>query len=196
MAVTTQMVKDLRQRTGAGVLDCKKTLEETDGDMDRAVQILREKGLAAAARKGDRPAADGRIEAYVHTGSRLASLVEVNCETDFVARTDPFRELCHDLAMQVAATNPQWISRDDVPAEVVEAEKQAQRDQMAGQNKPERIIERIVEGKLAKFYEQKCLLEQPFIKDDSITIQQLVTESIAKLGENIVIRRFARFQIG
>lgn len=196
MAVTTQMVKDLRQRTGAGVLDCKKTLEETDGDMDRAVQILREKGLAAAARKGDRPAADGRIEAYVHTGNRLASLVEVNCETDFVARTDPFRELCHDLAMQVAATNPQWISRDDVPAEVVEAEKQAQRDQMAGQNKPERIIERIVEGKLAKFYEQKCLLEQPFIKDDSITIQQLVTESIAKLGENIVIRRFARFQIG
>jgi len=190
------MVKDLRQRTGAGVLLCKKALEETDGDMDRAAQILRQKGLAAAARKVDRLAADGRIEAYVHTGSKLASLVEVNCETDFVARTDPFRELCHDLAMQVAATNPQWVSRDDVPAEVVEAEKQTQRDQMAGQNKPEQIIERIVEGKLAKFHEQKCLLEQPFIKDDSKTIQQLVTESIAKLGENIVIRRFARFQIG
>jgi len=195
MAVTMQMVKELRQTTQAGVLDCKKALEQTDGDMERAVQVLRERGLDAAAKRADRATADGRVDAYVHQGSKLASLVEVNCETDFVARTDEFKQLAHDLAMQVAATNPRWVCREDVPEDVVEAEKRDYRAQMAGQNKPDHIMARIIEGKMAKFYQENCLLEQAFIKDDAKTIQQLLTETIAKLGENIVVKRFARFQI-
>ncbi|MCD6520386.1 MAG: translation elongation factor Ts [Anaerolineae bacterium] len=195
MAITTEMIKELRQLTGAGVLDCKKALEEAGGDMEKAAEILREKGLAAAAKKANRVAADGRVEAYVHTGNKLGALIEVSCETDFVARTEEFRTLCHDLAMQVAAANPRWVSREDIPPEVIEAEKEAYRKQLADQNKPEHIIERIIEGKLAKFYQENCLLEQPFIKDEEKTIQELVTEAIARLGENIVIRRFARFQI-
>jgi len=195
MAITTEMIKELRQLTGAGVLDCKKALEEAGGDMEKAAEILREKGLAAAAKKANRVAADGRVEAYVHTGNKLGALIEVSCETDFVARTEEFRALCHDLAMQVAAANPRWVSREDIPPEVIEAEKEAYRKQLADQNKPEHIIERIIEGKLAKFYQENCLLEQPFIKDEEKTIQELVTEAIARLGENIVIRRFARFQI-
>jgi len=195
MTVTMQMVKELRQTTQAGVLDCKKALEQTDGDMERAVQVLRERGLDAAAKRADRATADGRVDAYVHQGSKLASLVEVNCETDFVARTDEFKQLAHDLAMQVAATNPRWVCREDVPEDVVEAEKRDYRAQMAGQNKPDHIMARIIEGKMAKFYQENCLLEQAFIKDDAKTIQQLLTETIAKLGENIVVKRFARFQI-
>jgi len=195
MAITTEMIKELRQLTGAGVLDCKKALEEAGGDMEKAAEILKEKGLAAAAKKANRVAADGRVEAYVHTGNKLGALIEVSCETDFVARTEEFRTLCHDLAMQVAAANPRWVSREDIPPEVIEAEKEAYRKQLADQNKPEHIIERIIEGKLAKFYQENCLLEQPFIKDEEKTIQELVTEAIARLGENIVIRRFARFQI-
>jgi elongation factor Ts len=196
MAITTQMVKDLRQTTGAGVMDCRKALEATDGDMNKATEILREKALAAAAKKADRTAADGRIEAYVHPGNKLATLIEVSCETDFVARTEQFRDLCHDLAMQVAAACPRWVSRADVPAADLEAEKNAYREQMASENKPAAVMERIMEGKLAKFYQENCLLEQPFIKDDSKNVQQLVTEAIGKLGENILIRRFARFKIG
>ncbi len=195
MAVTTEMIKQLRQETGAGVLDCKKALDATGGDMEKAKDILKEKGLAAAAKKAERTASDGRVEAYIHTGDKLGTLVEVNCETDFVARTAKFQALCHDVAMQIAATNPTYVSREDIPEEVLEAEKQEYRAQMADENKPEAIMERIIEGKLAKFYQEKCLLEQPWIRDDSKTIQQLLAESIAEMGENIVISRFARFQI-
>jgi len=195
MAITAEMVKELRELTGAGVLDCKKALEATAGDREKAAIILREKGLAAAAKKADRKAADGRVEAYVHSGNKLATIVEVNCETDFVARTEQFIAFCHDLAMQVAAQNPRWVSREDISAADLEAQKEEYREQMAAENKPQALWERIMEGKLAKFYQESCLLEQPFIKDDTKTIQQLLIETIAKLGENIVIKRFARFQI-
>ncbi len=196
MAITAEMVKELRELTGAGILDCKKALEATGGDKEKAAIILREKGLAVAAKKADRVAADGRVEAYVHPGNKLAALVEVNCETDFVARTEQFIAFCHDLAMQVAASNPSWISRENIPPDVLEAQKEEFRKELAAENKPREAWERIIEGKLAKFYQQSCLLEQPFIKDETRTIQQLLTETIAKLGENIVIKRFARFQIG
>ena len=196
MAVTTQMIKELRALTQAGVLDCKKALDETDGDLEKAATILREKGLVAAAKKADREAAQGLVEAYIHAGAQLGVLLEVNCETDFVARTDTFRSLCHDLAMQVAATSPKWVSRQDIPVDELDSEKKVYLQQFADDSKPEHILERIIEGKLAKFYEENCLLEQPFIRDDSRTVQGLVTEAIAKLGENIVVRRFTRFQIG
>lgn len=196
MATTTDMVKELRELTGAGVLDCKRALDETGGDMEEAATLLRERGLAAVAKKADREVLEGRIEAYIHTDSKLAALVEVNCETDFVARTQEFIDLSHDLAMQVAASNPAYISREDVPEAVIEAERAAYRAQMADDPKPDHIIERIIEGKLGKFYEEKCLLEQPFIRDEDKTVQQLLNEAIAKLGENVVIRRFARFRIG
>ncbi|MHB0857008.1 MAG: translation elongation factor Ts [Anaerolineae bacterium] len=196
MAITTEMVKELRQATGAGFLDCKKALDKTEGDMAKASELLREKGLVAAAKKVDRTAADGRIETYVHPGAKLGVLIEVSCETDFVARTEQFQQLCHDLAMQVAAAKPEWVGRQDVPTEVIEGQKSQYRDEMANQNKPENVMERIIEGKLTKFFQEKCLLEQPFIKDDSMAVQQLLTDAIAKLGENIVVRRFARFQIG
>jgi elongation factor Ts len=164
--------------------------------MGRAASLLRERGLAAAAKKAERQVMEGRIEAYIHPGSKLATLIEVNCETDFVARTEQFIELTHDLAMQVAAANPDYVSREDIPLTVIEAQRAAYQAQMAGDPKPDHIVERIIEGKLGKFYEDKVLLEQPFIKDENKTVQQLLTEAIAKLGENIVIRRFARFKIG
>jgi elongation factor Ts len=195
MAVTTEMIKQLRELTGAGVLDCKKALEETDGDFEAASEILKQKGLAAAAKKVDRTAGDGLVEAYIHAGAKLGVLLEVNCETDFVARTEEFQSFCHDVAMQIAAANPLWVSREDVPAEALAEQKEAVRAEMAGENKPEHVMERIMEGKLAKFYQESCLLDQAFIKDDEKTIQQLLTEAIAKLGENIVVKRFARFQI-
>ena len=194
-AITAAMVKELREATGAGVLDCKQALEANDGDFEQAVVYLREKGKAAAAKRAEREAEEGLIGAYVHAGSKVAALVEVNCETDFVAHTDEFQQLAHDLAMQVVAARPSYLSREDVPAEVLEAERNIYRAQMEDSGKPEHILERIIEGKLAKFYQENCLLEQPFIKDEEKTIQELVTEAIARLGENIVIRRFARFQI-
>ena len=196
MAVTTEMIKQLRELTGAGVLDCKKALEETNGDFEAASEILKQKGLAAAAKKVDRDAGDGLVEAYIHAGSKLGVLVEINCETDFVARTAEFQAFCHDVAMQIAAASPSWVSRSDVPKEVLAEQKDAIRAEMAGENKPEHVMERIMEGKLVKFYQENCLLDQAFIKDDEKTIQQLLTGTIAKLGENIVIKRFARFQIG
>ena len=196
MAVTTEMIKQLRELTGAGVLDCKKALEETNGDFEAASEILKQKGLAAAAKKVDRDAGDGLVEAYIHAGSKLGVLVEINCETDFVARTEEFQAFCHDVAMQIAAANPSWVSRSDVPEDVLAEQKDAIRAEMAGENKPEHVMERIMEGKLVKFYQENCLLDQAFIKDDEKTIQQLLTGTIAKLGENIVIKRFARFQIG
>lgn len=196
MEITIEMVKELRTATGAGVLECRKALEAAGGDFDAAVKTLREKGLAAAAKKADREANEGLIGHYIHQGSKVASLVEVNCETDFVARTDEFRTLVHDLAMQVAAARAQYLRPEDVPAEVLEQEKAIFRAQLADENKPAHVIERIVEGKVTKFYEDTCLVEQPFIKDPSVKVKDLVTGSIAKLGENIRIRRFARFAVG
>ncbi len=195
MDITTEMVKDLRQRTGAGVLDCKKALEEVNGDMEQATKLLRKKGLAIAAKKAEREAHEGLVEAYVHTGGKLGVLLELNCETDFVARTEDFQELAHDLAMQVAATNPRYLTPDDIPDEVLERERERQREQV-GEGKPEDIVERIVEGKLTKYYEDVCLLEQPFIKDEGLTVRDLVTSKITKLGENIKVRRFTRFELG
>lgn len=196
MAITSEMVKELRQATGAGVLDCKKALEASNGDFDKAVEYLREKGLAAAAKRAMRTANDGIIGVYIHHGNRVAAMVELNCETDFVARTEEFQTLAHDLAMQVAATQPQYLSREDVPPEVIEAEKQIYRAQMADQNKPDHIVERIVEGKLEKFYQESCILEQTFIKDEDLTIDDLIKNAVAKIGENIVLSRFVRYQVG
>jgi elongation factor Ts len=190
------MVKELRQATGAGVLDCKKALEASNGDFDKAVEYLREKGLAAAAKRAMRTANDGVIGVYVHHGNRVAVMVELNCETDFVARTEEFQTLAHDLAMQVAATQPQYLSREDIPPEVIEAEKQIYRAQMADQNKPDHIVERIVEGKLEKYYQEACILEQTFIKDEDLTVDDLIKNAVAKIGENIVLSRFVRYQVG
>jgi elongation factor Ts len=190
------MVKELRDMTGAGVLDCKNILVETDGDMDKAVERLREKGLAKAAKKMDREANEGVIGHYVHAGSQVAAIIEVNCETDFVARTDEFQDFAHDMAMQVVASTPEYVSIEDVPEEIVVQEKAIYREQFVDEGKPEHILDRIVEGKMAKFYERVCLLEQPFIKDTDKKISELVREMIATLGENIVLKRFARFAVG
>ncbi len=196
MQITTQMVKELRQATGAGVLDCRKALEAADGDFDKAVTMLREKGLAAAAKKASREAKEGLIGNYVHPGAKMAAIIEVNCETDFVARTPEFQTLVKDLAMQVVAARPRWLSPEDVPAEVIEQERAIYRKQLEEEGKPEHIMDRIIEGKLKKFYDENCLLEQAFIKDTDIKIKDMVTNAIARLGENIRIRRFARFEVG
>jgi elongation factor Ts len=196
MAITTEMVKELRERTGAGVLDCRKALQQAEGDLDKAINILRQQGIAAAAKKAARVAREGLVEAYVHAGARVGSLVEVNCESDFVARTPEFRALAHDLAMQVAAAKPLYVSRDDVPAEVVEAKRKLYEAELAEEPKPAHVKESIVTGKLNKFFEDVCLMEQPFIKEETTRIRDLVAQHIAKLGENIVVRRFARFAIG
>ena len=196
MEITTDMVKELRAATGAGVLDCRNALQQAGGDFEKAVELLREKGLATAAKKAGREAREGVIASYVHMGGRIAALVEVNCETDFVARTPEFQQLAKDLAMQVVAANPQYLRPEDVPEEVLEREKAAYRAQAAASGKPEHVIDRIVEGKLEKFYEETCLLRQPFIKDEEITVQDLLVQAIAKLGENIVIRRFVRYELG
>ena len=196
MDITLEMVKELREKTGAGVLDCKNMLIETEGDLEEAVERLREKGLAKAQKKMDREASEGLIGYYVHPGERLAALVEVNCETDFVARTPEFVSFAHDMAMQVAASRPQYVSIEDIP-EVVLAEHQAgYRQEMVDEGKPERILDQIVEGKMRKFYEQVCLLEQPFIKDEDKKVGELLKEMIVALGENVVLRRFCRLEIG
>ena len=194
--ITAEMVKLLREATSAGVLDCKKALTESNGDFEAAAELLRKKGLAAAAKKASREANEGVIGNYVHTGARVASLVEVNCETDFVARTDRFQQLVRDLAMHVTAARPSWVSRDEVPADVIAKELEIYREQMASSGKPPQVIDKIVEGKLDKWYGDMCLLEQAFVKDPNITIQDLLTSSIAALGENIKVRRFARLEIG
>lgn len=186
----------MRETTGAGVLDCKKALDETGGNVEEAARILREKGLAKAAKKAERATAEGRVEAYIHQGAKLATLVEVNCETDFVARTEQFQELAHNLAMHIAAASPQWVSRQDIPESVIEAEKNLYRSEVENEGKSERVAERIIEGKLDKFYKENVLLEQAYIRDESMTIQDVLNSAIAKMGENIVIRRFVRFQIG
>lgn len=196
MAVTAEMVKQLREKTGAGMMDCKRALQETNGDMDKAAEYLREKGLAEASKRAGRTAAEGVIESYIHLGSKLGVLVEVNCETDFVARTDEFREFAKDIAMQVAAANPLYLAPEDVPAEVLAKEKEILRVQAMNEGKPEKVVDRIVEGRLAKFYSENCLLEQPFIKDQDKKVSDLLSEKIARIGENIIIRRFVRFQLG
>ena len=196
MKITTAMVKELREETGAGVLDCKNALQETDGDFDKAVEYLRQKGLAAAAKRADRVASEGTIGNYVHAGSRVAALVEVNCETDFVAMTDDLLVLAHDLAMQVVAAKPKYLLPEDIPAEVMEAEKETYWAQMEDLGKPEHVVDKIVEGKLQKYYQEVCLMQQPFIKDEGLTVQDLATQVAAKLGENIVVRRFVRFELG
>ncbi|MGQ9585048.1 MAG: translation elongation factor Ts [Anaerolineae bacterium] len=194
--ITAEMVKQLRGITGAGVLDCRNALSAAEGDMERAIGILREKGLDEATKKMGRAANEGTIGSYVHAGSRVAALVELNCETDFVARTEEFQALAHDLAMQVVASKPRYVSLEDVPADVLDKEREAYRAQGVGSGKPEHIVERIVQGKLDKFLDEVCLMRQPFIKDDSMTVEELIRQAIAKLGENIVVRRFARLAVG
>jgi elongation factor Ts len=190
------MVKELRERTGAGVLECKKALEEFGGDFDKAAESLRVKGLAIAARKVDRVAREGLIEAYVHGGGRVASLVELNCETDFVARTQEFRTLAHDLAMQVVAAEPQYLAPADVPSETLAAKRAEFYSEAQGDGRAGEEIESIVAGRLEKYLAQVCLLRQPFIKDERHTVQELINDGIAKLGENIVVRRFVRYELG
>lgn len=196
MTIATETIKKLRQATGAGVLDCKRALEASEGDLEKAAAYLQRKGLAAAAKKANRATKEGLIGNYVHADGRLAALVELNCETDFVARTEEFRKLAHDLAMQVTATDPQYLSPEDIPAEVLSAKRDEYRARAKEEGKPERVIERIVEGKLEKFYEEVCLLKQPFIKDDDLSVEELITQTIAKVGENIVVRRFVRCELG
>jgi elongation factor Ts len=190
------MVKELRDATSAGILDCRNALEATDGDFDAAVDYLREKGLAQAAKRMDREANDGVIASYIHSGGRIGVLVEVNCETDFVARTDEFQTFVNDVAMQIAAMAPLYVEREDVPESVTDHERELYRNQALEQGKPEHVIDRIVEGRLEKFYSQICLMEQEFIRNDEKTIEELLKEMISKTGENIVIRRFARFERG
>lgn len=194
--ITAAMIKKLRDATGAGMLDCKNALSDNEGDFDKATDALRTKGLAGASKKEGRAVQEGLIGTYVHTGAKKACLVEVNCETDFVARTDQFQDLARDLAMHIVAENPQYVRREDVPNQEVEREKSIYRDQMRNEGKPEQILDRIVTGKLDKFYAEICLLEQTFIKDPDVTIADLIKHNIATLGENIVINRFSRFSVG
>lgn len=198
MASSAEQVKELRDRTGAGVMDCKAALEASQGDIQGAVEHLRKKGLADAAKKAHREAKDGVVASYIHPGSKIGVLVEINCETDFVARTDDFQQLVKDVAMQVAAANPSFVSREEVPGAVVEKEREIYRQQMADQKKPPQVIDKIIEGKLEKFYAESCLLEQPFIRDATgkTRLKDMVDQATAKMGERIVVKRFARFQVG
>ena len=194
--ITAQMVKELREKSGAGFMDCKKALVETNGDLAEAELYLRKQGIAVAQKKASREANEGSIGSYIHAGSKLGVMVAVNCETDFVARTDEFRQLVHDLAMHIAATDPQFIRKEDVSSGVLDREKQVQRERALQEGKPERVIDKIVEGRLGKFYQEICLLEQPFVKDNSVTVGELITSKIAKLGEKIAVSRMARFKVG
>lgn len=196
MAVTAAQVKELREKTGAGMLDCKKALEEANGDLTKAAELLREKGLAAAANKAGRIATEGAVGSYIHGGGRIGVLVEINCETDFVAKTDQFQALVKDIAMHISATNPRYVKREEVPNEDLDKEREILRNQALNEGKPEKIVDKMVEGRLNKFYEEYCLLEQPFIKDPDKTIQQLLNEKISTIGENISVRRFVRYELG
>ena len=196
MEVSAAVVKELREKTGAGFMDCKKALAETGGSLEKAVDYLRQKGLAAAAKKADRVATDGAVGAYVHPGGKIGVLVEVNCETDFVARTTEFQALLKDIAMQVAAASPRYVRREDVLAEELEKEKSIYRQQALEAGKPERVVEKIIEGKMDRFYSEVCLLEQAFIKDPDKKVSAIVNEAVARLGENIQVRRFARYHLG
>jgi len=192
--ISAKMVGDLRAKTGAGLMDCKRALTESEGNEDAAIDILRKKGIASAAKKADRAASDGLVESYIHMGGKVGVLIEVNCETDFVAKTDDYKKLVRDIAMHIAATSPTCVTREEVPAEIIQKEKEIAADQVKG--KPENIVDKIVSGKMEKVFQEIVLMEQPFVKNTDQTIEDLLKEQISKLGENIVIRRFARFQIG
>jgi elongation factor Ts len=196
MAITAQMVKELREKTGAGMMDCKKALSEADGDFDKAAQMLREKGIAKAAKREGRTTAEGVVASYIHPGDKLGVLVEVNCETDFVARTDQFREFARDIAMHVAAVNPLFVNREQVEPSVVEKEKEIYRQQALNDGKPEKVVDKIIEGRLEKYYSEIVLLEQPFVKDNDKTVEEYLKETMAAVGENVQINRFARFRLG
>ena len=194
--ITAQQVKELRERTGVGMMDCKRALNEANGDMDKAIELLREKGLAAAAKKAGRIAAEGIVEAYIHMGGKIGVMVEVNCETDFVAKTAEFKAFVRDIAMHIAAANPTYLKKEDVPQDVRDKEMEILRQQALNEGKPEKIVERMVQGRIEKFYKDVCLLEQPFVKDNDKTINQMVQEQIATIGENMNIRRFVRYEMG
>lgn len=194
--VTAGMVKELREKTGAGMMDCKKALSESNGDMEKAIEILREKGIASAAKKAGRIAAEGLVDSYIHGDGRIGVLVEVNIETDFAAKNEEFKAFVKDIAMQVAAAKPEYVRREEVPADIIEKEKEILKAQALNEGKPEKIVEKMVEGRIEKFYKEVCLLEQPWVKDPDKSIQELLNEKIATIGENINIRRFARFERG
>ena len=196
MEVTAQMVKQLRERTGAPMMDCKAALGESQGDVEKAIDVLRKKGLSQAAKKSGRVTAEGAVGSYIHAGGKIGVLVEVNCETDFVARTEGFQELLRDIAMHIAAADPKFVGREEVTPEVLEREREIFRDQALASGKPANIVDKIVDGKLEKYYSEHVLLEQPFVKDPDKTISQLVAERVGKIGENIKVRRFARFKLG
>lgn len=196
MAISAKLVKELRDKTGAGMMDCKKALTETNGDMDKAMEYLREKGIAKAAKKADRIAAEGVVESYIHAGGRIGVLVEVNCETDFVAKTDEFKTFVRDIAMQIAAMNPKYVRSEEIPESEIEKERKILRQQALEEGKPENIVDKMVEGRLKKHFKEICLLDQAFVKDPDKTVDQLVKEMIAKIGENINVRRFVRFEMG
>lgn len=196
MEITAALVKELRERTGAGMMDCKKALMESNGDIEKAIEYLREKGLAAAAKKAGRIAAEGAVDSYIHMGGKIGVLVEVNCETDFVANTDQFKAFCHDVAMHIAAANPLFVTKEEVPTDALNKEKDIFRAQALNEGKPEKIVERMVEGRIEKYYKEVCLMEQPFVKDPDKTIGDLVSDMTIAIGEKISIRRFTRYERG
>jgi len=195
-AITAEMVKQLRDKTGAGMMDCKTALAESGGDMEKAIEILRKKGLASAAKRAGRATNNGLIGHYIHMGGKVGVLVEVNCETDFVARTDDFQTLAKEIAMHIAAADPKFVRREDIPAEVLEKEREIYRAQFAGSGKPANVIEKIVDGKLESYYAQVCLMDQPSVRDPNVTVQQMVSAATAKTGENVTVSRFCRFKLG
>jgi len=196
MEITAQQVKELREATGAGVLDCRKALQSHDGDLDKAAAYLREKGLAAASKKEGREAKEGIVELYSHGGGRVGVMVEVNCETDFVARTEKFKAFAHDLALHIAASAPKYVDVTDIPAGVIEEKRTADRAQALAEGKPERVVDKIVDGRMEKFYQEACLVRQPFVKNEDLTVADLIKQTIAAIGENIIVRRFARWELG
>jgi elongation factor Ts len=196
LVISTSLVKDLREKTGVGIMDCKMALKECDGDIGKAIDFLRKKGIATAKKRGGRTASQGQVQSYIHAGGKIGVLVEVNCETDFTGKTEDFTNFAKDLAIQIAATSPITIDRERVPEDILENEKEIYATQARESGKPEKVIEKIVEGKLNKFFSESCLLEQPFVKNPDITVQDLLNEAMAKTGENIVVRRFVRFQLG
>jgi len=196
VTISAAQVKELRQKTGAPMMDCKQALEEAKGDLEQAIVHLRKKGVATAAKKATRVTSEGSVASYIHAGGKIGVLVEINCESDFVARTDDFKDLVHDIAMHIAASDPKFIRREDVTPEAYEREKDIYREQAKATGKPQNVVEKIVEGKMGKFYEEVCLYDQPFIKEQTITVSQLIASKVGKLGENISVRRFARFKVG
>lgn len=196
VTISSGTVKELREKTGAGIMDCKRALADSGGDLEKAIDLLRQKGLSAAAKKASREAKEGLVSSYIHGGGKIGVLVEVNCETDFVARNSEFQELVRDISMQIAASNPSYVRREDVPADVLDRERNIYIIQAKESGKPEHVLDKIVEGKVEKFYLETCLIEQPFIKDPSVTINDMVQQKIAKVGENILVKRFTRYQLG